>query len=181
MHVGIANPWWRGERFRHSRRMRNPQFYVFDKRTIETEIFQEKVNVMASPYQCKCLCVAMSSTATVLVIDDKQVFVFHEDVEKWFKDTNTIVWLLAKTVTEVNNTLTYIGLLQVRHKASIWAICCFFVNCTLRNKLQWILNQNITYKKVYLKNCGRWFTVSFYWKINHHHMGSQSFIKHING
>ena len=23
MHVGIANPWWRGKRFRHSRRMRN--------------------------------------------------------------------------------------------------------------------------------------------------------------
>ena len=28
MHVGIANPRWRGNRSRHSRRMRNPQFYV---------------------------------------------------------------------------------------------------------------------------------------------------------
>ena len=28
MYVGIANPWWRGKRSRHSRRMRNPQFYV---------------------------------------------------------------------------------------------------------------------------------------------------------
>ena len=27
MHVGISNPQWRKKRFRHSRRMRNPQFY----------------------------------------------------------------------------------------------------------------------------------------------------------
>ena len=32
MHVGIANPRCRGKRSRHSRRMRNPQFYVSDKR-----------------------------------------------------------------------------------------------------------------------------------------------------
>ena len=28
MHVGISNPQWRGKRSRHSRCMRNPQFYV---------------------------------------------------------------------------------------------------------------------------------------------------------
>ena len=32
MHVGIANPRWRGKRSWHSRRMRNPQFYVSAKR-----------------------------------------------------------------------------------------------------------------------------------------------------
>ena len=32
MHVGIANPRWRGKRSWHSRRMRNPQFYVSGKR-----------------------------------------------------------------------------------------------------------------------------------------------------
>ena len=32
MRVGIANPWWQGKRSRHSQRMRNPQFYVSDKR-----------------------------------------------------------------------------------------------------------------------------------------------------
>ena len=32
MHVGIANPRWRGKRSRHSRRMRNTQFYVSGKR-----------------------------------------------------------------------------------------------------------------------------------------------------
>ena len=31
MHVGIANPQWRGKRSRHSRRMHNPQFYVSGK------------------------------------------------------------------------------------------------------------------------------------------------------
>ena len=34
MHVGIADTWWRGKRFRHSRRMRSPQFYVSGKRSI---------------------------------------------------------------------------------------------------------------------------------------------------
>ena len=32
MHAGIAYPRWRRKRSRHSRRMRNPQFYVFGKR-----------------------------------------------------------------------------------------------------------------------------------------------------
>ena len=32
MHVGIANPHWRGKRSRYSRRIRNPQFYVSGKR-----------------------------------------------------------------------------------------------------------------------------------------------------
>ena len=32
MHGGIANSRWRGKRSRHSRRMRNSQFYVSDKR-----------------------------------------------------------------------------------------------------------------------------------------------------
>ena len=32
MHAGIANPRCRGKRSRHSRRMRNPQFYVSGKR-----------------------------------------------------------------------------------------------------------------------------------------------------
>ena len=34
MHVGIANPRWWGKRSQHSRRMRNPQFYVSGKRPI---------------------------------------------------------------------------------------------------------------------------------------------------
>ena len=35
MHVGIAEPRWRGKGSRYSRRMRNPQFYVSGKRPME--------------------------------------------------------------------------------------------------------------------------------------------------
>ena len=37
MYVGIADPRCRGKRPRHSRRMRNPQFYVSDKKPIGRE------------------------------------------------------------------------------------------------------------------------------------------------
>ena len=37
MHVGVANPRWWGKRSQHSRRMRNPQIYVSDKRPIARE------------------------------------------------------------------------------------------------------------------------------------------------
>ena len=37
MHAGITNPWWWEKRSRHSRRMRNPQFYVSGKRPIGCE------------------------------------------------------------------------------------------------------------------------------------------------
>ena len=36
INVGIGNPRWRGKRSRHSQRMFNPQFYVFDKRPMFT-------------------------------------------------------------------------------------------------------------------------------------------------
>ena len=36
MHVGIANPGWRGKRSRHSRRIRNLQFYISGKRPMDT-------------------------------------------------------------------------------------------------------------------------------------------------
>ena len=38
MHVGIANPRWRGKRSRHSGCMRNPRFYVSGKRPHEQRI-----------------------------------------------------------------------------------------------------------------------------------------------
>ena len=37
MHVWIANPWWRGKRYRYSWRMHNPQFYVYGKRPMDCE------------------------------------------------------------------------------------------------------------------------------------------------
>ena len=38
VHVGIANRLWQEKRFRHSRRMRNPQFCVSGKRPIDRHI-----------------------------------------------------------------------------------------------------------------------------------------------
>ena len=38
MHVGVANPRWRGKCSRHSRCMRNPQFYVYGKRPMNFAI-----------------------------------------------------------------------------------------------------------------------------------------------
>ena len=35
MHVGIADPRWREKRSQYSRHMRNPQFYVYDKRPMD--------------------------------------------------------------------------------------------------------------------------------------------------
>ena len=58
MHVGIAKPQWRGKRSRHSRRMRNSQFYVSVKRpmadlsTICTPC-HTKVQSFSKHAQCK--------------------------------------------------------------------------------------------------------------------------------
>ena len=43
MHVGITNPRWRRKRSRHSRRMRNPQFYVSGKRPITGALWGDSV------------------------------------------------------------------------------------------------------------------------------------------
>ena len=43
MHVGIANPRWRGNRSRHSRRMQNSQFCVSGKRSIAGLDFNMKL------------------------------------------------------------------------------------------------------------------------------------------
>ena len=49
MHVGIANPRWRGKRSRHSGRMLNPQFYVSDKRPIALHTLEVSCSPLPSP------------------------------------------------------------------------------------------------------------------------------------
>ena len=44
MHVGIANPRWRGKRSRHSRRMRNPQFYLSGERSMGAMVATDSAN-----------------------------------------------------------------------------------------------------------------------------------------
>ena len=50
-HVGIANPWWQGKRSQHSRRMRNPQFYVSGKRPIVQMPVKHPQIILANPSQ----------------------------------------------------------------------------------------------------------------------------------
>ena len=47
MHVGITNPRWRGKRSRHSRRMRNPQFYVSGKRPMGQWLEVDTIEVLS--------------------------------------------------------------------------------------------------------------------------------------
>ena len=46
MHVGIVNPRWRGKRSRHSRRMRNPQFYASGKRPMTLSAEAQKLLIL---------------------------------------------------------------------------------------------------------------------------------------
>ena len=53
MHVLIASPRWRGKRCRHSRRMRNPQFYVSVKRPMPSRCIAEhrpSFKIIKKPY-----------------------------------------------------------------------------------------------------------------------------------
>ena len=63
MHVGIAKSWWRGKQSRHSRRMRNPQFYVSGKRPLARLIWywnvsyflKHMLNIWLHRYASTCL------------------------------------------------------------------------------------------------------------------------------
>ena len=57
MHVGIANPWWRGKGSRHYRRMRNPHFCISGKRSMLCASCHSEpgslFNIKMSSYQYK--------------------------------------------------------------------------------------------------------------------------------
>ena len=72
MHVGIANPRWRGKRTRHSRRMRNPQFYVSGKRSME--------RVQNSSFEC-CNCMVSLNDMLLFVTAMKHQFVSSQKVK----------------------------------------------------------------------------------------------------
>ena len=52
--AGIVNPRWWENRSRHSRRMRNPQFNVSDKRAIDSYCRSSKCNYFRSPEITTC-------------------------------------------------------------------------------------------------------------------------------
>ena len=56
MHVGYANPRWRGKRSWNSRRLRNPQFYVSGKRPMDVHTLRHEQNGWHLAQDiCKCI------------------------------------------------------------------------------------------------------------------------------
>ena len=51
IHVGIANPRWRGKRSRHSKRMRIPQFYISGKRPIPWKSGKHRFHIRVPGFQ----------------------------------------------------------------------------------------------------------------------------------
>ena len=51
MHVGIANPRWRGKRSLHSRRMRNPQFFSASDKSLIVMIIVPFITFLKPPCQ----------------------------------------------------------------------------------------------------------------------------------
>ena len=74
MHAGIANPRLRGKRSRHSRRMRNPQFYLSGKRPIYMPCYEflgpgllSKTHVNSPPPVDKIAAISQSNFSTTLL------------------------------------------------------------------------------------------------------------------
>ena len=71
MHVGIANPRWREKHSRHSRPMRNPQFYVSVKRPMAKDA--SKVSLRSSEW-CEgliTLCVYVGMVPVMLTLGQR--------------------------------------------------------------------------------------------------------------
>ena len=54
MHVGIANPWCRGKRSRHSRCMRNPQFYISGNKPMTAQLWCGESSFNSDPFLKIC-------------------------------------------------------------------------------------------------------------------------------
>ena len=68
MHVGIANPRWRRKRSRHSRRMRNPQFYVSGKRPMQSYMHQPDTSLLlAGSLMFLCICFELLSRSKMII------------------------------------------------------------------------------------------------------------------
>ena len=70
MHDGIANPRWRGKCSRHSRRMRNPQFYVSGKRSITTKEVCPIYPGTPHPCSHRCHEIIIVGHFTVAIMED---------------------------------------------------------------------------------------------------------------
>ena len=99
MHVGIAHSRWRGKRSRHSRRMRNPQFYVSGKRPMA-----ESSRIGFCP-ECM-LCPHLSISVTPLPLHhllyilntEYRIFIVNRnpDIDHWYSRTTKLLHYMTR-------------------------------------------------------------------------------------
>ena len=97
MHAGIANPRWRGKRFRHSRNMCVPQFRVSSKRPMQRGRSRSNCFGMFKSSHCKkvvavlsqcfrwafaCICMHRNAVVAILGVISKTVAVIYT---YWFR------------------------------------------------------------------------------------------------
>ena len=73
---GFLWSWWRGKRYRHSRRMHNPQFYVSGKRPMNNQLHPPKWDMIVqskSIFQCALVKPFMTLGHGVMII-------FHSEI-----------------------------------------------------------------------------------------------------
>ena len=103
VHVGIANPWWRGKRSRHSLLMRNPQFYVSVKRPIGT------VPTVAAYYGSHTVKINALEKRVVMLIRKKNVFHIFSQI---------FIFKTCHLCLDTGSNV-YVGELLIGHRASI--------------------------------------------------------------
>ena len=78
MHAGIANPQWRGKHSQHSLHMRNQQFYVSDKRPIESFSRVSMASVIKTAI-LHCVWINTQALSTALLLFTKTPSYWYED------------------------------------------------------------------------------------------------------
>ena len=153
MHVGIANPHWRGKRSRHSRRMRNPQFYVSGKRSMDLAPSFES-------YFCNLSVIIATVTLHVVINNfichqplDISKLSQHADFSVLWKNRALSMWKTSCCqLTVIENRCNWIQYFQPEKLAWKWKFYIFlyslssqWVNCPnsltdLVGNLAWYLS-----------------------------------------
>ena len=98
--------WWRGKRSRHSRRMRNPQIYVFGKRPIDLPSSEASLSLSSD--------VSLASSLTVIFLAPASPiffigFIFVEDFWFWFVVNDIVRFWKVSPVLNIDE-LKFVGL-----------------------------------------------------------------------
>ena len=138
MHVGIVNPWWRGKRSQHSRRMRNRQFYITGKRPIPLRQGQQRG---------KCIRVLTSSYTKYLQVSPAKFFGYQQIL-------NNLIWsnevvLNGNTILR-NRTVVHCVL---THRAQVTHVCIIdslTPERCIKIKEYWRFNENFCQHILYI-------------------------------